>query len=202
MKRWEIINHYLKTRFSNKTAKYLEIGIHQGENWLKINAQEMTGVDPKPIFKSSNILEMTSDDFFAQNKDTFDLIFIDGLHHQDQVARDFWNSFQSLNPDGIIILHDCAPNVYFETIVPRPKPHGRWNGDGYKAWINIRWALPNSTFTIMTDEGLGIYDSRERAKENTRMVKSDVIDVTWDGYKNNRSKWLNEISLDAFKALI
>ena len=31
---------------------------------------------------------MTSDEFFIQNKNTFDLIFIDGLHIYEQVIKD------------------------------------------------------------------------------------------------------------------
>ena len=43
-------------------------------------------VDPE---KNSEHLthEMTSDEFFEQNTDKFDVIFIDGLHHSDRSIR-------------------------------------------------------------------------------------------------------------------
>ncbi len=48
----------------------------------------------------------TSDSFFKKNKDTFDVIYIDGSHEADQVYRDLRNSWNSLNLDGIIICDD------------------------------------------------------------------------------------------------
>ena len=37
---------------------------------------------------------MTSDEFFKQNEDTYDVIFIDGLHTSDAVYRDINNSLK------------------------------------------------------------------------------------------------------------
>ena len=33
-------------------------------------------------------MKITSDDFFKQNKNKYDCVFIDGLHIYDQVKRD------------------------------------------------------------------------------------------------------------------
>jgi hypothetical protein len=200
MHRWQVINHYLKTKFENSDPKYLEIGIHNGDNFLKVECADKTGIDPSPIYKSNRIFQMTSDDFFDSNEQVFDVIFIDGLHEREQVEKDFWNAFQCLSLDGIIILHDCSPRVYFETVVPRPKPIGRWNGDTYKAWIKIREIFPQATFTIATDEGLGVFlNSLNQINDQGQWSGHHV---TWDEYKKKRALLLNEISLDAFKSLI
>ena len=45
---------------------------------------------------------MTSDAFFATNKESFDFIFIDGLHEANQVFRDAMNSLEWLNPGKAI----------------------------------------------------------------------------------------------------
>ena len=48
----------------------------------------------------------TSDEFFMQNKEKFDLIYIDGWHEAPQVYKDINNSWDSLNINGIIICDD------------------------------------------------------------------------------------------------
>ena len=50
---------------------------------------------------------MTSDEYFSKFKDKFDIIFIDGLHHYEQVKKDIFNSLEILNSNGIILMHDC-----------------------------------------------------------------------------------------------
>ena len=62
---------------------------------------------------------MTSDEFFEQNKEKFDIVFIDGLHHSEQVYKDILNSLNILNEDGTIICHDMNPTEEFRQIVPR-----------------------------------------------------------------------------------
>lgn len=51
-----------------------------------------------------------SDAFFAEYRDyasdDFDLIFIDGDHHEEQVRKDWLNALQVLSPLGTIALHD------------------------------------------------------------------------------------------------
>jgi len=50
--------------------------------------------------------KITSDAFFAQNKDTFDFIYIDGCHEPDFIWRDMENSFRVLRPRGIMWMDD------------------------------------------------------------------------------------------------
>jgi predicted O-methyltransferase YrrM len=63
-----------------------------------------------------NFYQMTTDEFFAQNKEKFDLIFIDASHKFDQVKVDFENSVNALEEMGIIILHDTDPAEEYMTI--------------------------------------------------------------------------------------
>ena len=48
----------------------------------------------------------TSNDFFNNNKDKFDLIYVDGDHSCDQVYIDINNSWKILNKNGFLILDD------------------------------------------------------------------------------------------------
>ena len=51
---------------------------------------------------------MYSDDFFAQNEDTFDLIYVDGSHEPEDVYRDLNNSFDVCEIGGIIWVDDYS----------------------------------------------------------------------------------------------
>ena len=49
------------------------------------------------------------DQFFRKNKESFDLIFLDGLHTYEQTIKDINNGIQSIQDNGIILIHDCLP---------------------------------------------------------------------------------------------
>ena len=83
--RFDIINKIIKKKgFKN----YLEIGCFEDENFKKIIIDRKVGVDPI----SGGTIRLTSDEYFSSNKEIFDIIFIDGLHHFDQVKKDIINS--------------------------------------------------------------------------------------------------------------
>jgi hypothetical protein len=48
----------------------------------------------------------TSDDFFRQNTETFDFIYVDGDHTSFGVMKDAVNAFEVLNPGGILAFDD------------------------------------------------------------------------------------------------
>ena len=160
--RHELIN-YLIQQYNLKN--YLEIGIDNGFNYNKIICTNKISVDPAsgqysyatPTFK------MTSDDFFkhkAKDCGLFDIIFIDGLHHSDQVDKDIANSISNLSAGGFIILHDCNPLKKEDQIIPRNKP-GRWNGDVWKSIVTFRNSNSKlGCIVLNTDEGLGIISDR------------------------------------------
>ena len=113
-------------------SKYLEIGCFDDELFSVIKIAHKTGVDPV----SGGTIRLTSDQFFLQNKEYFDCIFIDGLHTYDQVKKDIRNSLKFLNENGIILLHDCLPNNFYEQATPRCQ--WTWNGDVWKAIVECR----------------------------------------------------------------
>jgi hypothetical protein len=100
---------------------------------------------------------MTSDQFFAQNAEKFDLVFIDGLHWSEQVIRDIMGSLVCLNNGGIIVLHDCNPQTAFaEAYPPVPGYIGDWNGDVWKAIVHFRQIPIVDTIVGDFDHGCGI----------------------------------------------
>lgn len=114
----------------------MEIGLGEGFNFKSIRCEGKYGVDPNfsPSRPDNNsvIIARTSDVFFEQvNEKNYDIIFIDGLHHSDQVEKDIVNAYKVLNKGGIILLHDCVP--WDEKIISVPRETHVWTGDVFRA---------------------------------------------------------------------
>ena len=152
---------------------YLEIGCDQDENFSQISIKNKIGVDPK----SGGTHRMTSDTFFLNNTQTYDLIYIDGLHTYEQTIKDIKNSLKYLNQNGTIVLHDCLPKKIWNQIVPRM--HGHWNGDVWKAIVEARTWKNINTFTIIADHGLGVIQK----KDNSNILLEEI-----DNYKKLKFK--------------
>lgn len=134
---------------------YLEIGVQsKSQNYNKIICLNKTGVDP--AVTEPGIHRMTSDDYFAaiannNPKPVFDLIFIDGLHHADQVKKDFENSLKYLSGTGYIVIHDVLPENEAGTKVPRETR--QWWGDVYKWAMSVGDYLNINFKTFDIDNG-------------------------------------------------
>ena len=73
---------------------------------------------------------MTSDQFFeVYPQKKYDVIFIDGLHLENQVDRDIFNALKHLNPGGVVIVHDCLPTT------PQSQSEENPTGD----WVGTVW---------------------------------------------------------------
>jgi len=129
---------------------YLEIGTFMDELFSKIKCKKKIGVDP---FSGGNT-RMTSDYFFKQNKEKFDCIFVDGLHHYDQVKKDIENSINCLNENGILLMHDCLPISISAQSIPRTEVN--WNGDVWKSFVEQRTKVNLDCYTIFADHGVGV----------------------------------------------
>ena len=193
--RYQVLNYLIsKYQYEN----YLEIGVNTGDNISKINAKNIDGVDPVKQHPMTNF-EMTSNDFFEQldvNK-KYDIIFIDGLHLYEQVIKDIDNSLKHLNPNGIILLHDCNPtqehHQYRDPVYNQP-----WNGDVWKAILHFRKTRSDLQMcTINTDYGLGVIAPGEQdIYENNDY--ENVADYTYEFFDKNRVEILNLVSFDQF----
>lgn len=156
--RLDLINYVIK---KNNYKRYLEIGCHLDEIFEKINISKI-GVDPV----SGGTFRGTSDEFFSSNKDMFDCVFIDGLHTYDQVLKDVKNSLKFLDNNGIIILHDCLPISINHQRVPRTRY--TWNGDVWKAIVELRTHKNLEVFTVEADQGLGVIKKKQFLYINIR----------------------------------
>jgi hypothetical protein len=69
--------------------------------------------------KDINFLKDTSDNFFTNNKSQFNLIYIDGSHHYDNVKKDFINAYSCIEKNGIMIFDDFLW-FYYEDFKKNP----------------------------------------------------------------------------------
>ena len=208
MNRTNIINH-LAHKISAK--KYLEIGVrNHSENFDKINIEYKVGVDPcLEAFDREPTFKLTSDDFFAKNTETFDIIFIDGLHEAKQVELDILNSLQILSEGGFIVCHDMNPTTYERQLLKEdPKRqeylllektkgtqgYGLWNGDCWKAFVKIRKERQDLNMrTVDTDFGCAIISL---GRQTLLDVKEE--DINYQNLNKHRKEWLNLISINEF----
>ena len=172
---------YLQETFHYRS--YLEIGCHTNAtfNIIQDMFQLAIGVDPN----QGGTHRMTSDEFFATNQLTFDVIFIDGLHHSDQVAKDIENSLQVLNPGGTIVMHDCNPTTKISQLRMGEENGGRftvdswregtnhWNGDTWRATLPLRLRDDLEIVIGDFDSGVGVI----RKRKNTHRLQREYEEM-------------------------
>ena len=130
------LNSYYWNKIINKNFKefsYLEIGSWEGASasyilknfktkkvfcvdiWDKFNDEykqehskrfENFRLNMEEFKDRFSFFKNTSDEFFLNNKEMFDIIYIDGWHEAPQVYKDINNSWNTLNINGIIICDD------------------------------------------------------------------------------------------------
>lgn len=222
MTRTDIINAFIK-KYNYRW--YCEIGVEKGENFQAINCPIKLGIDPNPI--SAATLHIPSDEFFELMKirtdlplhypdevlicsykkepfpcemsNGFDIYFIDGLHHADQVERDILNALQHLNPGGVILCHDMLPASKSMQMVPDPSNGtDSWTGDCWKAFVKLRQTRDDlMMYTVDTDWGCAII----KPDATKQSLLSSNLNLTYENFVQNKNEWMNIVSVPFFKAM-
>ena len=190
--RKEIVQEIIKKK---NYKKYLEIGCFDDELFNYVNCEKKVGVDPV----SGGTIRETSDQFFSNNDDCFDCIFIDGLHEYKQVRKDITNSLKFLNEGGIILLHDCLPNNYYEQAIPRCQ--WTWNGDVWKAIVESRKSKDIDVYTCNADYGIGVIIKRPNSNL-LDIPNKDSSSLTFSDYFNNHKNLMNIIEYEKLIEII
>ena len=129
------INIWKKYLLPLNEIKYLEIGCFEGRSAVFVgeleNVKELTCVDTfegneehksmninfdlvykncsenlNRLNKSYKLIKDTSHNFFKNNNKKFNVIYIDGSHFYEDVKKDFLNSINCLDDNGILICDD------------------------------------------------------------------------------------------------
>jgi hypothetical protein len=199
MNRTDIINFYAKNIMAQS---YLEIGVRLADvNFNHIKVPLKIGVDPGAEGHFEGTHCMTSDDFFKQNKDTFDLIFIDGLHESRQCLKDINNALSVLNNEGVIICHDMNPKIKEHQLLNddplrikyveeqkklKNKGYGLWTGDCWKAFVILRSTRKDLEMHVIdTDFGVGVI------KRGNQQTISIPTELTYEYLELHREMLLN-----------
>ena len=193
MKRTDIINNFIQKFVYNS---YLEIGTQNPSgNFNQINIKNKHSVEPFPpsgLGVNDYSFVGTSDQYFDFiSPDTkFDIIFIDGLHHYQQVLKDIENSLNHLSENGTIVCHDCLPTT--EKMQERNDHGGEWTGDVWKAIAELRVERIDLDIKVVdTDYGCGII----RKGTNIPYITNENY-KTYTYYSNNKNELLNVISTE------
>lgn len=195
----DIINFLIKNRHY---SSYLEIGLSEpNDNFTKILCENKESVDPylnesneydSKVSKDNlpdNVREcltylMTSDEMFEilPKDKKYDLIFIDGLHTEEQCCKDIVNSMKHLNKYGCIVVHDTIP--INEETQKRVRESSAWNGDVWKSIVKLN--RTNLKFkTVNADCGVTVIEYEEFPNYGDYLLDSGL------DYKNDFS--LNDL---------
>ena len=188
--RWDLIE-YLINKY--KYSDYLEIGCDQDQLFSKVKIKNKTGVDPT----NGGNIRKTSDEFFKENKKKFDIIFIDGLHTYNQVKKDILNSINCLKDEGIVLVHDCMPDSLSKQAVPRYRMS--WNGDVWKAIVDLRQNENLEIYTCKIDQGIGVI--KKKRNSSILKIEKNIKDLKFKDYYKNYEKYLRVVDLEEFQRL-
>lgn len=200
MYRFDIINLLIQ---KYGYQRYLEIGVEGGEAFGNVKCALKHGVDPYSVNATHRI---PSDEFFATINDDveYDLIFVDGLHVEDQAQRDIENALEHLSDGGTIVVHDCdPPTEWHQRSYEEAQLNGcrQWNGTTWRAFVNLRATRPDLDMCVVdTDWGCGIIYESEEGQD---VIELPSYGLTYADFLINRKAWLNLISEEEFlQALI
>ena len=156
LNRIDIINSFIENKSGSEKShiKYLEIGCHDNKCFDSVNLPliQKIGVDPN----KGGTHRMTSDIFFENCGEKFDIIFIDGLHTYEQAQKDVINSLHFINDGGKIIIHDMIPKKWEMECVPRI--YKAWNGDVWKIGVELAKSSGINLRIFDCDQGVGIVE--------------------------------------------
>ena len=147
----QIINQLLRAVDGDR---YLEIGVQTGMTLQCVQAATRVGIEPIPQFtvralpRGCRIIEAPSDEYFASRpSETFDVIYVDGLHRFNQAYRDTLNSLGRVRPGGLVVIDDVMPVDTYSAIPDENESRerrraaglsgGAWSGDVWKVLIAL-----------------------------------------------------------------
>lgn len=182
-------NNYNRLSFINRAilnqdkakCKYLEIGVFRDQvfNSIPIKIENKIGVDP--VMGGTH--RMTSDRYFQINKTKFDVIFVDGLHHYEQVQKDLINSLKVLNKGGLILIHDMLPQNPGQEKIPQSQ--ASWTGDVWKLAVELLESKIDFVIANI-DHGVGIV--KPKGKKDYKTKNEQLTNQRFDSFMKIKEK--------------
>jgi len=187
-----------------EAPSYLEIGVCAGATFHKVEAPRKVAVDPEFRFDheqaqrdhpGTEYHQVTSDEYFGRiiaEDETFDVIFLDGLHTFEQTLRDLNNALLHLQPHGVMLIDDVSPPTYLASVPDRETFFRvrEWMGVTDKAWMGDVFKLVHfiETFhqglsfrTISNNHGQAVVWRERRPSVRERTV-ADIGTLSFEQF--------------------
>ena len=119
------------------------------------------------------------------------------MHEYKQVKKDILNSTECLNKGRIILVHDCMPDSLGKQAVPRYKM--KWNGDVWKAIVDLRQNNDLEIYTCEMDQGIGVISNKMNSQP--LIINKPISKIKFKDYYNNYKLYLRVITLKQFKQI-
>ncbi|BCS88389.1 class I SAM-dependent methyltransferase [Pseudodesulfovibrio sediminis] len=189
-----------------RAKDYLEIGISKGQTLSSVIASNRTGVDPAPRLaeledryragmNGVRMFTLESDPFFADNTETFDVIFVDGLHLYEQAIKDVLNAFNILNPGGFVIAHDLLPEK--EEEAARDRDSYIWNGDVWKIMLDLNTYHPGvEKFVVNSDCGMGVLWPSDPEQRFDPVFHQEILEADFSVYDSGKQTFMDIVEPD------
>jgi predicted O-methyltransferase YrrM len=105
--------YFIYKFFKNKSIHCVDTWEGSDEHQKDTNFKDVEFKFDNNLMNIENLnkYKNTSDNFFENNQNFFDIIYIDGLHKYHQVKKDLNNALKFLKKDGIIICDDYFWNL-------------------------------------------------------------------------------------------
>ena len=176
-----LVNELIRRSKDQNGLSYLEIGCAGNKLFQSVHSERKIGVDPF----AGGTHRVTSDEFFSQNSQRFNVIFVDGLHEYQQIRRDVENALNNVVVGGYIALHDMLPRNWIEAHVPCIR-QGPWTGDVWKIAFDLINTKGIEFDVLNIDYGVGVI---KKCKNKINLYKSQELgDEGYTYYSNNRHK--------------
>lgn len=171
-----------------EAPRYLEIGVNNGDTFFAVEAGFKVAVDPAFMFNiddaknknpNARFHAVESDTYFGEiiaPGESFDVIYLDGMHTVEQTLRDFCNAIEFLSEKGVIVIDDIVPNSYHASLpdlkVSRQvrdrlygNSDGSWMGDVYRLVFFIETYFRQYHFaTVIENHGqLVVWKSQRKS---------------------------------------
>ncbi len=199
-----------------KYKNYLEIGVSNGHIFFRVKSNFKLAIDPCFQFRMPRIItktlinpwniynkyfRVTSDDFFLNHAESviagrrIHLAFVDGMHEYEYALNDIENCLRYLDDGGVILVHDCNPltrsaaRSYKEFAVDN-KENELWNGDVWRAILQLRCRKDLNVFVLDCDHGLGVI-TKGKPENTLDYSKEEITRLGYDDFDANRVSWLN-----------
>ncbi len=204
-------------------ANYLEIGVFNGHIFFRVKSTFKIAVDPEfrfdllrktgklflnPYNLFNKYFKKTSDSFFTENAPglladrKLEIALIDGMHEYTYALRDVENSLNYLSDHGVIVLHDCNPQVKDDSVSfeewKERKFANTWNGDVWRTLLHLRSLRDDiNVFTLDCDHGLGIV-TFGKPENPLNYTLQEIEKFTFEDFYANRLSWINLKPADYF----